>query len=52
VFEKIISRLLAHVHTFDILANEQVGFRPKRSTETASHSLINEVLTAINKKKK
>jgi hypothetical protein len=53
VFEKIIPRrLLTHVYTFDILASEQFRFRPKRSTETASHSLINEVLTAINNKYK
>jgi hypothetical protein len=53
VFEKIISRkLLTHVYTFDILAYEQLGFHPKHSTETASHSLINEALTAINNRNK
>jgi hypothetical protein len=50
VFEKIIySRLLTHV--LDILANEQFGFHPKLSTETASYNLINTVLTAINNEK-
>jgi hypothetical protein len=35
VFEKMISRrILTHVHTSDIPANEQIGFRPKISTET------------------
>jgi retron-type reverse transcriptase len=52
VFEKIIfRRLLTHVHAYDILANEQFGFRPKLSTATASYNLINKVLTAINNKK-
>jgi hypothetical protein len=46
VFEKIIfSRLSTHVLAHDILANEQYGYRPKLSTETASYNLINTVLT-------
>jgi hypothetical protein len=53
VFEKIIyNRLLTHILAHDILANEQFGFHPKLSTETASYNLINTVLTAINNKKK
>jgi hypothetical protein len=53
VSEKIIfRRLLTHVHAYDILANEQFGFRPKLSTKTASYNLINKVLTAINNNKK
>jgi hypothetical protein len=52
MFEKIIySRLLTHILAHDILANEQFGFHPKLSTETASYNLLNRVLTAINNKK-
>ncbi|PNF34410.1 hypothetical protein B7P43_G13946 [Cryptotermes secundus] len=53
VFEKIIfRRLLTHVHAYDILANEQFGFHPELSTETASYNLIKTVSAAINNKKK
>jgi hypothetical protein len=53
VFEKIISRrLLTHIHAFDIMANEQFGCCPKLSTGTASYTLINRVITAINNKNK
>jgi hypothetical protein len=48
----IFRRLLTHVQAYDILANEQFGFRPKLSTETASYHLINTVLAVINKKEK
>jgi hypothetical protein len=52
VFEKIMfRRLLTHVHTYDILASEQFGFRPELCTETASYNLINKGLTAINNKR-
>jgi hypothetical protein len=54
VFEKRIFRiLLIHVHAYNILANEQFGFCPKFSTETAlyEYNLINKVLTAINNNK-
>ena len=43
---------MTHVHAYDILANEEFGFRPKLSTETASYNLINTVLAAINSKEK
>jgi hypothetical protein len=53
IFEKLIfKRISTHVHNYDILVNEQFGFRPKLSTETASYTFINKVLTAINNKKK
>jgi hypothetical protein len=52
VFEKIICRkLLIHVYAHDILTNDQLGFSPELSTETASYNLINNVLAAINIKK-
>jgi hypothetical protein len=53
IFEKLIfKRISTHVLNYDILANEQFGFRPKLSTEVASYTLINKVLTDINNKKK
>jgi potassium voltage-gated channel Eag-related subfamily H protein 8 len=52
VFERIIFRRLSiNIHAHDILTNEQFGFRPKLSTDTASYNLINNVLTIINNKK-
>jgi hypothetical protein len=48
VFEKLIfRRLLTHIHTYDILVNEQFGIHPKFSAEIATNNLINEVL-AVN----
>ena len=49
VIEKLIYvRLLDHIHTNCILVNEQYGFRTRSSTEQATFSLINNVLTAMN----
>jgi len=49
VIEKLIyARLLDHIITNSILVNEQYGFRTRYSTEQASFSLINNILTAMN----
>jgi hypothetical protein len=49
IFEKIIyARIYAHVVLNKISANEQYGFRSSLSTDTASYSLIHEILSAMN----
>jgi hypothetical protein len=44
----IFARLLAHIDRHSILENEQYGFRARSSTEQATFSLINSILTAMN----
>jgi hypothetical protein len=49
VIENLIyARLLDHITTNSILVNEQYGFRTWYSTELATFSLINNILTAMN----
>ena len=49
IFERLIfNRLSAHFETTGILVREQYGFRNKHSTEQATFSLINSILTALN----
>jgi len=49
VIEKLIyARLLDHLNTNCILANEQYGFRSWYSTEQTNFSLVNNILTAMN----
>jgi hypothetical protein len=49
VIEKLIyARILDHITTNSILVNEQYGFRTRYSTELATFSLINNILTAMN----
>ena len=49
VIENLVyARLLDHVTTNSILVNEQYGFRTRYSTELATFSLINNILTAMN----
>jgi hypothetical protein len=49
VIEKLIyARLLDHITTNSILVNEQYGFKTRYSTELATFSLINNILTAMN----
>jgi exonuclease III len=51
IIEKIIyKRLYAHVNKHNILAAEQFGFREKLSTEVATHILLNNILSAFDKK--
>jgi len=51
IFEKVIfNRLCDHVNNFNILAQEQYGFRNNLSTEAASFHLLNSVLDALNNK--
>jgi hypothetical protein len=49
VIEKLkYARLLDHITTNSILVNEQYGFRTPYSTQLATFSLINNILTAKN----
>jgi hypothetical protein len=49
VFEKIVYyRLLQHIETNNILADEQFGFRTSSSTDKASYKLIDGILNALN----
>jgi hypothetical protein len=49
VIEKLIyARLLDHITTNSILVNEKYRFRTSNSTELATFSLINNILTAMN----
>jgi hypothetical protein len=51
VFEKIIyDRLLKHIETNNILVDEQFGFRISSSTDKASFTLTDEILSALNNK--
>jgi len=51
IFEKVIfNRLHNHVNNYNILAQEQYGFRNKLSTEAATFNLLNNVLDALNNK--
>jgi hypothetical protein len=51
VIEKVIyKRLYRYLNVDDILVNEQFGFREKSSTEMATHSLLNTVLSSLDKK--
>jgi hypothetical protein len=52
-FSKVIEKLiyagpLDHTTTNSILVNEQYGFRTQYSTELATFSLINDLLTVMN----
>jgi hypothetical protein len=49
IFKKIIyERLLQHVKVYNIILEEQFGFRPATSTDKASYRLINEILNAMS----
>jgi hypothetical protein len=51
IFEKLIYiRLITYFDCNKILAKEQFGFRTRSSTELASFTLINDILTALNNK--
>jgi hypothetical protein len=51
IFEKIIfNRLQHHFDINNILAHEQYGFQTKLSTDSATHDLINNILSALNNK--
>ena len=50
VFEKVVNnRLFTHFEMNGILVQEQFGFRMQHLTEQAAFSLINSILTAMNK---
>jgi hypothetical protein len=49
IIEKLIyNRLLLHLDKNNMLAKEQFGFRPHASTEQASYTMINGILTELN----
>jgi hypothetical protein len=51
IIEKIIyERLYCHLNSNNILVNEQFGFREKLSTEMATYTLLNNILSSLNKK--
>ena len=51
IFEKVIyKRLSHHINNNQILASAQFGFRHKSSTDLASYTLTQEILTALNNK--
>jgi len=53
ILEKAIyNRLLDHLNKNAILNEYQYGFRSEMSTENASHTLLTEILTALNCKQK
>jgi hypothetical protein len=51
IIEKIIyKRLYCHLHSNNILVNEQFGFGEKVSTEKAMYTILNKVLSSLDKK--
>ena len=52
IIEKIIYKRLCHLLEYNILVKEQLGFREKLSTDTATYALLNSVLLLLDKKKK
>jgi len=49
IVEKVLqTRLLRHLTDFNILVNEQYGFRTKLITNNATYHLTNEILNALN----
>jgi len=52
ITEIIISkRLYCQLHDNNILVNDQYGFREKLSNGTATYTLVNNVLSSLDKKK-
>ena len=43
-------RIQEHVTQYQIITNEQYGFRSRVTTDNASYTLINEILLAMNNK--
>lgn len=53
IIEKLIyNRLIEHISSYSVLADEQYGFRTRYSTQQATFLLINNILTAMNNKSK
>jgi len=46
----IVKRIQAHVTQYQIVSNEQYGFRSSVSTDNAIYTLIHEILLAMNNK--
>ncbi|KAJ4429752.1 hypothetical protein ANN_21956, partial [Periplaneta americana] len=44
----MLDRLLKYLDRFNILVNNQHGFRPSKSTNTAIYSVFNEILSALD----
>jgi len=51
ILEKIMqTRLKSHLTKYNIFSSEQYGFRKNLTTENATYTLTNEILTAMNNK--
>jgi hypothetical protein len=51
IVEKVMyARLLTHLSKYNILSSEQYGFQKNMTTENATFTLINRMLTAMNNK--
>jgi hypothetical protein len=51
ILERVMqTRLLKHLNDYNILSNEQYGFRPGLNTDSATYQLTNEILYALNNK--
>jgi hypothetical protein len=49
IIEKLVcARLISHIEANNILASEQHGFRAHSSTEKATFTIIDKILTALN----
>jgi hypothetical protein len=46
----MLNRLLAHLTKYNILTDEQYGFRTKLTKENATYNLTNEILKAMKNK--
>jgi hypothetical protein len=51
ILERVIhTRLLEHLHEYNILSSEQYGFQPNLNTDNATYQLTNTILNALNNK--
>ena len=49
ILERVIqTRLLKHLIDYNVLSNEQYGFRPNLNTDNATYQITNEILCALN----
>ena len=49
IFERVIyNRLKFHIHSNNILAQEQYSFRTNSSTQLATYNLTNDILTTLD----
>jgi hypothetical protein len=51
IVEKVMyAKILTHLSKYNILSSEQYGFQNNMTTENATFTLINKILTAMNNK--